>query len=345
MCGDVVLAGGKALMNAFESRGQVDDEPLIDAFGEAMLSLVPPADRALVRTKAWRLCEPYVHSGQKAGQYGARTVAVTVAAMAPMLPDDKLAILFRYCLWTIELDARLDTAGVEEARQVAGSLRDMLRDAGATGPAGLGTGLTGILAGLRAHDPDGWLVDLFVDALCDAATAAVDQAELGRRTAGGQVDAPSAADYLDLASRDVNFRSVALALLILVGERPSRRAFAPLDEAISLACRAVRLANDLTTAAKDHREKHLNVLALRTRDGARVTYRDVECWIDRYVQAHLDLLAEASTAGLSTSPAALANSLRMAVGLYRLAGSEIGGTSHVVRHPRGANQPPQEHRP
>jgi hypothetical protein len=282
-----------------------------------LLLLVPAPDRPLVRARTDALCAdptPDLHSG---GLYQRRAVALTVAAMAPWLPIDKLALLLRYCLWTVHLDARLDApladgdagAGLDDVRRAASSVLAALDGTGDGEPE-----LAAILAGLRAHDWAGDLLAGFTEALRDAVSAGVEHAELSRRVAGGQAP-PPAERYLALAARDVNYRSVAVALLLLT----AAPGVDPFDEAIGHACRAVRLANDLRTAGKDRDDGKLNVLALRTRGGSPVSSRDVERWIDQHVDAHSALLVRASGRGLPAQSRALANSLRMAVGLYRLA--------------------------
>ena len=173
-------------------------------------------------------------------------------------------------------------------------------------------------------------------ALADAVATGMSQACLSRLVASGATPPPSATEYLEVASRDVNFRSVALALVLLCGERPLPTEAERLDRAISVACRAVRLANDHATAGKDRAERRLNVVGLRTDVGVPVTPDDVEYWVDQDVHAHSVLLAAVSHPGLATTTAALANSLRMAVGLYRLASRHQGGPSHGVRHQQGA---------
>jgi hypothetical protein len=279
---------------------------------------------------------PDFHSGHL---YQRRAVALTVAAMAPWLPTDRLALLLRYCLWTVRLDARLDDpdASLDDVRRSAASVLAALDGTGHQEP-----DLVAILAGLHGHDRSGGRLAGFTDALRDAVAAGVEHAELSQRVADGQTG-PSAERYLDLASRDVNYRSVALALLLLVGPNqagPPTAAGQPaddghldasghLDEAIGHACRAVRLANDLRTADQDRDDRKLNMLALRTRGGSPVTSQDVERWIDDHVDAHSALLVQASGQGLREQSRALANSLRMAVGLYRLTRSPMGGTAHV----------------
>jgi hypothetical protein len=284
-----------------------------------LLSLVPPKDQELVRAKAAALSGdpgPSVHGGQL---YDRRAVALTVAAMAPTLSVDKLSLLLRYCMWTVALDARLDAPGT--------SLADVQRTADSVVATVEGDNihepeLAQLLTDLRCHDPGGRLVSRFTDALCDAVAAGVEHAALSRRVAAGTA-MPPVEDYLDLASRDVNYRSVAWALLVLVGAGATGRAAAArLDEATWHACRAVRLANDLRTAAKDLRDKRLNILVLRTRDGRPVTSRDVERWLDQHIHTHSDLLVQASARGLREQSRALENGVRMAVGLYRLAGSD-----------------------
>jgi hypothetical protein len=284
-----------------------------------LLSLVPAADRVRVLAKAHFLlgADPAdrLHSGQL---YQLRSVALTVAAMAPWLTIEKLALLLRYCMWTVRLDARLDDPGasLDDVRERAASTLATL-DGDDPEPE-----LAAILAGLRRHDPTGTLLADFTAALRDAVLAGVEHAELSRRVADGQ-QPPTAEQYLDLASRDVNYRSVAVTLLLLVGPATGGRSAvgSRLEAAIGHACHAVRLANDLSTAGADRADGQLNVLDLHTADGWPVTTGDARRWLDRHVDAHAALLARASRHGLREQCQALANGLRMAVGLYRLAES------------------------
>jgi hypothetical protein len=173
--------------------------------------------------------------------------------------------------------------------------------------------LAHVLAGLRAYDGAG-LLPRFEAALDDAIAASAALARLSHRVALGREPPPAAGDYLDLAARDVNYRSVALALLLLTADGDG--GVDRLDPALATACRTVRLANDLATAAKDRRDGRLNVLGLRWRGGSPVTADDVDREIDRCMQVHAGLL-RGTTGAVWTR--ALVNSLRMAVGLFRLA--------------------------
>jgi hypothetical protein len=267
---------------------------------DALFALVPPADRAVVRAKARDLAAG-VATGQ--GLYRAGSVAVAVAAMAPWLSGDRLALLHRYCRWTVALDAYLDGAGDPVAR-------------------GLWVELAGIRAELAGYDRVGLLAG-FGDALGDAVASAHALRSLSARVARGQEPAPSAEEYLDLASRDVNYRSVAVALLLLCGFDGRLDAVEP---ALAWACRAVRLANDLVTVTKDAHEGRLNVLGLRWRSGRPVVGFDVQREIDRCVSIHLRLAGRLPDV---VSARALANSLHMAVGLFRMSGGTRGRRRHA----------------
>jgi hypothetical protein len=117
-----------------------------------LLTLVPAPDRTLVLAKADELA-PDLHSGQL---YDRRTVALTVAAMAPWLATNRLALLLRYCLWTVRLDARLDDpdASLVDVRRAAASVREALDGNGDREPE-----LAAILAGLGAHGRTGGFAD------------------------------------------------------------------------------------------------------------------------------------------------------------------------------------------
>jgi hypothetical protein len=316
--------------------------------GLALLSLVPAADRATVLVAARRLCVGGVHDGLSIGSYDLGMVAVTVAAMAPTLTADRLRLLFMYCCATIELDDRLDSQPLEQAQRAADRIGELIRSGALAADADhFEAALLSILDQLRAEDAGAGTFGRLMAALADAAAAGASLTRLSRLVAQGSAPLPSAGEYLEVASRDVNFRSVALALVILCAERRSPAQVDRLDQAITVACRTVRLANDHATAAKDRAERRLNIIGLSADGlgalslsadglGAPVTADDVERWIDHNVQTHAALLAAASSPGLATTTAALANSLRMAVGLYRLASRYQGGPAHGVRHQQGA---------
>ena len=271
---------------------------------DALLALVPPADRVLVRAKARTLAADAPRGN---GLYRAGAVAVAVAAMAPWLSRDRLAVLHRYCRWTVALDAYLDGAGHRAA-------------------AGLWTEFAGIRAELAGYDRAG-LLRGFEAALDGAVASALALRSLSGQVARGCAPAPSAEEYLDLASEDVNYRSVAIALLLLCGFDGR---LGTVEPALAWACRAVRLANDLATAGKDTQEGRLNVLGLRWRSGRPVVGFDLQREIERCVSVHTRLLGRVPDV---VSARALANSLHMAIGLFTMSGPAREGAEPCACEP------------
>src|SRR5437762_2284880 len=263
---------------------------------EELLVLVPPGERARIRTKAMRLAE---EARRRAGPMRVRqtprlyeTLPVTVAAIAPALDDDRLLLLVRYGIWSVLLDDHLDAPDADPAELRAteeqiGQIID-----GTQVPAKhdyIARELAEILAGLRARHHEA-LMTRFTDAVRDAVAAAVGRAEERTRFAGSAAGLPAAEDYLDVASRDVNYRSFALALLLVIGETPSPEVVALWDAALPAASAAVRLANDLRSVRRDQREGRLNILTLRTRAGTHVTQVYVRRQVQQYVLGHLTAL-------------------------------------------------------
>jgi hypothetical protein len=290
----------------------------------ALLRLVPPAERATVRAKAQRLAdEARAWANPVHDRLGSRlyeSLAMTVAAIAPWLAHAELSMLVRFSLWAYLLDDRLDAPAADraDARAVGRVVAKVLRTGRASSPDFLETGLAEVYRDLRRYDPRGHVTVRFAVALCDGVRAAVTHVEQSRRLAQGKCGQPAAEEYLDIAARHVHYRSFALALLAMVGDDPSHDELDFLDATLVPAAIAVRLSNDLCTFGKDQREGNLNVLGLRSWDGATMTPDHVDGEIERQVNAHLALLERASIMDLGDSRAALANSLRISVGLYRI---------------------------
>ncbi len=285
--------------------------------------LVPPADRPRVQATAERLSQDArtwaspMHAHLSSQLYD--SLGLTVASTAPDLNDFRLQLLVRYGLWCYLLDDLLDNSGNVPPHELAERVEWVLTTDRYAKESSLEDSLAGLLEALRQHDHSGLRMPRFTAGLIDAVTAGAAHVELSQRVAAGVSEPPTAEDYLDLAARHINYRSFALALLVVVPERPSTAALDRCDEALEWASIAIRLANDLSTVDKDRHEGSLNILTLRRRNGAAVTIQDVEYEIDRHVRRHDAILDDLAAFGLRKSASALRNSLRVAIGAYRVA--------------------------
>ncbi len=301
----------------------------------AALALVAPIHRALVEDRTrwlgdelWRWVEM---SGVRVDRRLVERLAAVVAAVALDLERDRLALLSRYALWTVFLDDRLDQPDADldtlyglRARVSAVACGDRPAPAGTEqGPIPdgdlLGDLLEDLLAEFRACADGAETLARLTDALCDAVRAGVEHAALGREVWLGRVRPPSVADYLAIASRDVNYRSFAYGLTLLCGERLDGAVLVRIDRALVPASRAVRLANDLRSVERDRAARRLNVLMLRADDGSAVRVAGVRRQIRDQVRRHDRLLRKIPVTDTKASVAALMNSLRVAVGVYRVA--------------------------
>jgi hypothetical protein len=173
------------------------------------------------------------------------------------------------------------------------------------------------VAELRGYDPGGARYRRLVAALCDAVLAAADLARRSADVRAGVEPPPNVERYLAVAGRDVNYRAFAHALAILAGSPVDPEM---LDAALVPACRAVRLANDVRSTARDRAGGRLNVLSLRGEDGTAVTEPAVWREVHRCVRRHDEILAEP----------VLSHSLHAAVAMYRT------GDLRVAAPPAGA---------
>jgi hypothetical protein len=285
---------------------------------------MPPLDAAMVRVDADRLSGDLTRWAAPA--LGTRLDAVLVSRIAGVVAEigselerDRLALLARYSLWSVLLDDRLDAPAADPAVLRAFASR-VCRIARGERPAPrvgfLGDTLVDLLVRFRSYDHDGALYRRLTAALCDAVRAAVDQARRGYE--------PTVAEYLEVGGRDVNYRAFAYALALLAGRPFTDAALDRLDAALVPACRAVRLANDVGSAARDRAAGRLNVLALRRDDGSPVTEALVWRAVDELVRRHDHRLAAMATPVLARPLAALSKSLRVAVGTYRSADLRAG---------------------
>jgi len=291
---------------------------------ETLLELTSGLERPTVSAKAMRLSREAGHwaAYQRLGARLVDTVSTTVATIAPWLAHEKLALLVRYSLWTCLVDERLDGSDMSQSEldRIAWSVSAVLRGDRVPTPGDvMETELAVVLAGFREYDRGSGMLTSIVDAVGDGLMAALEHAELSRQVALGSADPPTAEEYLDVASRHIRYRSFALGLLQVAGAAPTREAMEVVEQALSSASRAVRLVNDLRTAAKDEREGSLNILALHTSGRVRLGVQEIECQVERHVQTHDELLESASDLGLSELfVSALTNSVRVAVGMYRI---------------------------
>jgi hypothetical protein len=198
----------------------------------------------------------------------AHRVARVVAAIAPGLDAERQELLTRYCLWTVWLDDQLDDPDADPAELLA--LVDGLH----------------LPPELAAFDDA-----RVIEAVRDAGRAALDH------NAATDVER-----YIDTASRDVNYRGFAYALLLMVGDGWPANVDATLDP----ASRAVRLANDLRTVDRDRATGRRNILDFE--DRATVTRR-----IGAELRRHGRLLRDVPP---GRARRALHRGVRVAVGLY-----------------------------
>lgn len=240
-------------------------------------------------------------------------IAVTTAAIAPWMPEDDLLVLVRYGVWNDLLDYLIDETAASPVgiRRVGASVEAMLRRRRAPAEGDFfEAALSEVLAALSAREPGGDLVPAFEAALLQAVQAAERKTLLDRaiRDEGGQM--PSVEAYLYDGCERTNYRSAALALLILIGERPMLDVLDQLDPALQAASIAVRLASDLRTYPRDRAEGNLNVLLLGW------SVERVKREIEQQYEAHRRRLEQLAVAAcLPRSMEALERSIRLAIGL------------------------------
>ena len=287
----------------------------------SLLQLVSPAARTAVEATALMLVrENEQWATRLLGANGPTlcgNLALIGAAICPTLALDRLQVWLRLCLWTFLLDNMLDDPDGSEAELTNVEKRVVRVFAGAGSDDVLEVSLRAILASLRSHDPGDFWMPRVVSGLSQGLAAGVEHSALSRQVRAGLAPAPSAENYLDLASRSINHRGVATALILLLDERPLPPSDLRLiDRALDAAGRAIRLANDLRSTRRHQEEGILNVLLLRHADGSAVTPTDVRAEIDRHVDAHDK--ATSLIAGSSSVPEILRENLRLSVGAYRI---------------------------
>lgn len=284
-------------------------------------ALVPTTEQLLVRVMAARLYDEARRETWpgRPGPRVCRRACLAVAAIAPELPPERLALLVRYVIWSIFLDDQLDGP---DADPVA---LDRIRHAVAAVTAGhradpadpLTSVLIGILDELSEYDHTGAALARFGEALRNAVASGIEHALLGRAVPSGEARPPTATQYLDVAARTVNYHSFVYALLIVGTGSLTGSALDRLSPALRNAARAVRLVNDLRSVARDRAEETLNILSLRTADGMPVTRQQVAQEIDRLRQAHDHALPPLTDHVLAGPARALTRSLQFSIGLYQ----------------------------
>lgn len=285
----------------------------------SLTAMLPPAEQTRVRRTAELVQAEAVPAVPDAARDSAGRICFVVTAIAPDLPRPELALLVRYAMWSIMLDDDLDARPVRPAD--LHRVRDLVTGslAGVPGPRPepLARMLDGILSDLATRDRTGATRARLATALQDATGSGIAHALLADAVARGVAPAPSAEGYLVAAARTVNYRSFAYALLIANGAAMDAAGLDRLDPALWHAAYAVRLSNDLASAARDRTTQTLNVLNLHTHDGRPVRPDQVRQQVARHVRAHHGLLAPWRHHPELAGPAqALTRCLRLSVDLY-----------------------------
>lgn len=285
---------------------------------DALLNLVPAAERPRVQEKARRLAAAArdwaAPARAELGTPVWEPIAVVVAGLSPGLADERALLLVRYSLCTMLLDDRLEDAGAgRDARRLARSVRDAL--GGAPGPDFLGRALAGVHADLHRLAGDGPALRRFAAALLDAVQAELLHLQYVR--SGHWHRRLTLERHLELGARNVNYRGFGLALLLVTAGQPDPDLLDLADRALVPGATAVRLANDLRAPERDRRQGRPNALDLRTREGTPVTAADVRQRIAVLAGRHDELLDRYP--GADQEPVrALRASLRLALGVYEV---------------------------
>lgn len=282
---------------------------------DEILALIPPGERQAARDRVARLRRDLEGLGD--GRLIQRTGAV-VAVIAPHLPYRRLWLLVRFALLTVRLDDQLDRRGADPV--VLGRVRERIARAvdchapaagqrAADGgsrpvPSDPRAAQAGVRIGVRARGRC-TVSHRIGRELLDAVDAGIQHAALsdGRRL--------TVEEYLDIATRSINYRSFAYALLALTRPAVADEVLDALAPALAHASRAVRLSNDLRSVERDRIAGTVNILVLRRADGSPVTTEDVRREIDRCVRAHHAALARFADGET------LKRCLELSVDLYR----------------------------
>lgn len=287
-----------------------------------LLDLIHAAERPVVRDHVARLCQgagrfPWPRRHKSPAGLD-RRVCTVVAAIAPYLPYERLALLVRYAEWTLRFDDRLDDPGtdMEAIHSVCEAVTTVTHGGQpivANDP--LVLSLMRIVESLSICDRSGLVVQQFGAALRDTVTAEIHHLSLVRAVSAGSALLPSAERYLEIATDTINYRSFAYALLTLITGGLSAQALDYVNAPIRVGAYVVRLSNDLSSVKRDNVQSRLNVLGLHTAAGEPVTPAYVRDEMRRRMREHHDALAWASWE-LAMPAHTLMRSLELAVALY-----------------------------
>jgi hypothetical protein len=307
--------------------GWIGARTITDAeLAHPLLQLVPEPDRIRAGVKAVQVgVDNTTWATERLGASGpklCKNLAYAGAAIAPRLPRHKLALFNRFTLWTFVIDNMLDdpAAGPDDVRATGNAVRRSLAAGSVDGNDNPAVRvLWELIPELAAQHGEDALTP-FADALDDDIAGSIQHSLLSRSVTAGHEPAPTAEDYLPVAARSINYRAVAHVLLLLVLDDPRswQAHLGTLNDALTAACRAIRLANDLRSVERHRKEGALNVLLLNTAEGAPAQRHDIEKQIEQHVHDHDSALAELPGGTSSAAAAALINSLRVSVGVYRV---------------------------
>lgn len=290
----------------------------------ALLRFVAPRDRELAESKAEALLRMNgAWASQLLGPAAGRAcenLAFVVASTSPTMAPDRLSLWLRLCLWTIFADDKLDdpAATMSAVEEIGSRVSTALNDVHHIAQDDVVCGsLHEVLQGLAEYDRSGFWLPHVVVGLQAGVLAGVEHVRLSRLVRQGALRAPTYEAYLDLASKSINHRAVALAMLLLTDDEPATEDdLRRLNCALDSACCAIRLANDLRSIERHQSEGLLNALLLCTADGQAVTPELLRRQIRFHGSVYNDLVASISTS--SDVREALSSSLRLAVGVYGL---------------------------
>jgi hypothetical protein len=176
----------------------------------SVLTVVARHERQLVRAHAHQLHRAASRMPGVSWRLR-RRACVQVAAIAPHLVGDRLSLLLRHALWSYWLDNRLDAPGIDlaEAARLRAGVAAVIVGGEVCPTDPLLAELAHIVCGLSRYDPTGHAVAWYGESLREALAAEISQ--LRARLVTGSRPAPTAEQYLVVASQTVNYRSFANA--------------------------------------------------------------------------------------------------------------------------------------